>query len=223
MWVSDRIPNEADHNNRDPEWRWFKFSNRCWTWGKFLSLTYIASCAYAARYLLFKDGLQVNSNIDEEYLEAASTAYVQCKCQMLSVFYFLMCTLWLASGAADSEKVFGPHLPDIYIKIIPHPHSTNPDLTIISLTTQNDNTGSPFAYVPTPECRPWAPFRTLADFEYTETAVKGLLSEDLVNRQLVGFNEAWSIGGSRLTFHSHKDMQKSLAVARDYGIQVGVV
>ena len=79
------------------------------------------------------------------------------------------------------------------------------------------------AFVPTPESHLWAPFRTLADFEYTETAVKGLLSEDLVNRQLVGFNEAWSIGGSHLTIHNYKDMQKSLAVAREFGIQVGVL
>ena len=70
------------------------------------------------------------------------------------------------------------------------------------------------------ESRPWAPFNTLADFEYTETAVKGLLSEDLVNRQLAGFNERWSIGGSHLTLRSYKDMQESLAKAREYGVQV---
>ena len=63
-------------------------------------------------------------------------------------------------------------------------------------------------------------FRTLADFEYMETAVKGLLSEELVNKQLAGFNKGWTIGGSRLTIHTYKDMHKSLAKAREYGVQV---
>ena len=147
---------------------------------------------------------------------------------MLFLFYVLTCTLWVASSSA--KKVYGPHLPDTYIKIIPHPHSVNTDITIIPLSIENGNAGSPgpvsqmaTAFTPTPQSRPWAPFWTLADFEYTETAVKGLLSEDLVNRQLVGFNEAWSIGGSHLTIHNYKDMQKSLAVARGFGIQVGVL
>jgi hypothetical protein len=75
-------------------------------------------------------------------------------------------------------------------------------------------------FVPAPEKRPWAAFQTLADFEYTETAVEGLLSQTVVNKQLAGFNEGWSIGGSRLTIWTYKDMQQSLAKARDYGIQV---
>lgn len=64
------------------------------------------------------------------------------------------------------------------------------------------------------------PFQTLADFEYTETAVKGLLSKDLVNKQLAGFNDKWSIGGSHLTIRTYKDMQDSLEKARAYGVQV---
>jgi hypothetical protein len=74
--------------------------------------------------------------------------------------------------------------------------------------------------VAAPQSRPWAPFRTLADFEYTETAVTGLLSEEVVNKQLAGFNKGWAIGGSRLTINNYKDMQGSLALAREYGVQV---
>jgi hypothetical protein len=76
------------------------------------------------------------------------------------------------------------------------------------------------SYLPAPENRPWAPFRTRTDFEYTETAVKGLLSKDLVDKQLAGFHGKWSIGGSHLTLHTYKDMQDSLAKAREYGVQV---
>ena len=75
-------------------------------------------------------------------------------------------------------------------------------------------------FIPTPESRPWVPFRSLADFEYTETAIVGRLSEYLVNRQLNGFCNKWSIGGSHLTIHTYQDMQKSLEKARDYGIKV---
>lgn len=96
-------------------------------------------------------------------------------------------------------------------------------MTIVPLTSSNTSTSSSQAaetYFPAPESRPWAPFRTLADFEYTETAVKGLLSKDLVDKQLAGFHGKWSIGGSHLTLRTYKDMQDSLAKAREYGVQV---
>ena len=50
--------------------------------------------------------------------------------------------------------------------------------------------------------------------------VKGLLSKDLVNKQLAGFNGKWAIGGSHLTLRTYKDMQDCLAKAREYGMQV---
>lgn len=96
-------------------------------------------------------------------------------------------------------------------------------MTIVPLTSSNISLSSSQAaetYFPAPESQPWAPFRTLADFEYTETAVKGLLSKDLVDKQLAGFNGRWSIGGSHLTLRTYKDMQDSLGFAREYGVQV---
>ena len=96
-------------------------------------------------------------------------------------------------------------------------------MTIVPLTSSNTSPSSSQAaktYFPAPESRPWAPFRTLADFEYTETAVKGLLSKNLVDKQLAGFNGKWSIGGSHLTLRTYKDMQEYLAKAREYGVQV---
>ena len=75
-------------------------------------------------------------------------------------------------------------------------------------------------FVPTPTSRPWTPFKTLADFEYMEMAVKGLLLKDLVDKQLARFNEGWSIGGSCLTIRNYNNMQWSLANAREYGVQV---
>ena len=110
----------------------------------------------------------------------------------------------------------GPYLLEVYIKIIPHPHSADDTVTIIALGSGNtlpSSSQAPTTFIPSPPSRPWAPFRTHADFEYTETAVKGLLSEELVNKQLAGFNNGWSMGGSHLTINTYKDMQKSLAKA----------
>lgn len=68
--------------------------------------------------------------------------------------------------------------------------------------------------------QPWAPFKNLADFEYTETAVLGLLPKWLVDKQLAGFNSNWAIEGSRLTIKNYADMDKALLKARKYFVQV---
>ncbi len=70
--------------------------------------------------------------------------------------------------------------------------------------------------------RPWAPFLTLADFEYTETAVNGLLSKKTVDKQLLGFNSKWAIGGSHLSIQTSKDMETALAMACEYIVKVSV-
>lgn len=116
--------------------------------------------------------------------------------------------------------VFGPHLPGEYIKIIPHPHSPNPTTKIIALNTLNSafQSAGP-TYMPQPEPRPWAPFENLADFEYTETAILGLLPKWIVNKQLAGFNSSWA-EGSRLTIKNFTEMEKVLSKARKYFVQV---
>ncbi len=63
--------------------------------------------------------------------------------------------------------------------------------------------------------RPWAPFLSLADFEYTETAVNGLLPKKIIDKQLAGFNSTWAIG-SHLTIQNSKDMEAVLAMACEY-------
>ena len=72
---------------------------------------------------------------------------------------------------------------------------------------------------PEPEPRPWAPFENLADFEYTETAVLGLLPKWIVNKQLAGLNSNWA-EGSQLTIKNFTDMDKVLSKARKYFVQV---
>jgi hypothetical protein len=75
------------------------------------------------------------------------------------------------------------------------------------------------AFQPKPNTCPWAPFKNLADFEYTETAIEGLLTKEVVNKQLAGINSTWAVG-SLLSIKSHKDMEKVLSEARKYFVQV---
>lgn len=115
--------------------------------------------------------------------------------------------------------MFGPNLPQEYIKIIPHPHSPNSTIKIIALSTSNSVAHSEHTnYIPRPEPRPWAPFENLADFEYTETAILGLLPKWIVNKQLAGFNSNWA-EGSKLTIKNFTEMDKVLSKARKYFVQ----
>jgi hypothetical protein len=110
--------------------------------------------------------------------------------------------------------------PSKFIKIINHPHSGISDPTIIPLegTINIDSQASPTLLSKTGG-RPWAPFRTRADFEYTETAVLGLLNKEIVNKQLNSINNSWS-SHSAITFRSATDMEQSLQAARAYGVPV---
>jgi len=73
--------------------------------------------------------------------------------------------------------------------------------------------------MPHPEPCPWAPFQNLADFEYTETAILGLLPKWIVDKQLASLNSNWA-EGSRLTIKNFTEMDKVLSKARKYFVQV---
>ena len=73
--------------------------------------------------------------------------------------------------------------------------------------------------MPCPKPRPWAPFKNLADFEYTETAILGLLPRWIIDKQLAGFNSSWA-KESRLTIKNFTEMDKVLLKARKYFVQV---
>jgi hypothetical protein len=108
------------------------------------------------------------------------------------------------------------NFPQEYLKIVPHPHSRNPTTQIILLSTSSKET---LAFQPKPSVCPWAPFKNIVDFEYTETAIKGLLSKELVNTQLARINSTWAVGGF-LSIKSHRDMEKIFSKACTYFVQV---
>ena len=118
----------------------------------------------------------------------------------------------------------GPNLPQEFIKIIPHPHSIDPTPIILPL----DSSPSPSVKATSPgfqpwsEPWPWAPFQMLADFEYMETAIQGLLSKKLVNKQLAGINSNWAVG-SKLSIKNYNNMEKVLTKARKHTVQVSTL
>lgn len=77
-------------------------------------------------------------------------------------------------------------------------------------------------YYPThpPITKPYTPFQTLADFQYTETAIIGTLSKDLVNQQLAGLSGPWVDGQSNITVKKYDDMHHALAKAHNYVVKV---
>lgn len=143
------------------------------------------------------------------------TMLLQGKLVSIDIFYMSCHVLnlnYLGPGCVVAENF--PQ--DEYIKIIPHPHSRDPAVKIIPLSTSFDDT---LAFQPKPSSCPWAPFKSLADFEYTETAVKGLLSKELVNAQLAGINSTWATG-SLLSIKNYRDMEHVLSKACKYFVQV---
>ena len=133
----------------------------------------------------------------------------------------------LPNNSADRVPFRLLALPDEYIKIIPHPHSLDTAPKIIPITlspTNHCSYSSPKSstqlFAPLSKAvPPWAPFNTLADFEYTETAIQGLLSKQLVNKQLAGIQGSWAVKSS-LTLRTYNDMEAALTRARRHYVQV---
>jgi hypothetical protein len=126
----------------------------------------------------------------------------------------------LSDFNVDPVAASESRLPQEYIKIVPHPSSRDPTIKIIVLSTLTSSKRSEHpTYMPQPEPRPWGPFKSLADFEYTETAILGLLPKWIVDKQLAGFNARWA-EGSRLTIKNSTEMDKVLSKARKYFVQV---
>ncbi|KDR80462.1 hypothetical protein GALMADRAFT_117237, partial [Galerina marginata CBS 339.88] len=121
----------------------------------------------------------------------------------------------------ENPDKYGPHLPEAFLKIIPHPKSANQEPSIIPLignsTTSTEYDAAP--YVPQPQERPWAPFRTLEDFEVTEIAVASLMSKNVITKFLSGVTGKWSDGKSRVTLRKYSDMDAALFSARKYVVQ----
>jgi hypothetical protein len=120
----------------------------------------------------------------------------------------------------DPIVQYGPHLPQAFIKIIPHPKSANQMSLIIPLIGNSLAGDSAAPFVPRPENRPWAPFRTLEDFEVTELAITSLMPRTGIAKLLAGVTGKWSNGKSPVTLKKYSDMDAVLYKAQKYVVQV---
>ena len=107
--------------------------------------------------------------------------------------------------------------PHTYIKIIHHPHSGITEPSIVPLDNGHyhnlENTNpSPIDInlgIGGGSACPWALFWVHADFEYTESAVKGLLNSKIIDNQLKRiYNGSWC-SDSHITLGSSCGMERS--------------
>ena len=117
-----------------------------------------------------------------------------------------------------TEIAIGPNLPSAYLKIEPHPSSEKPEVRIVPLSDKPSVSDTPLPQ--TPVTKAYAPFQTLADFQYAETAVVGTLSKDVVNQQLAGLSGPWIDGKTHITFCNYNDMRHALEKACDFVVKV---
>ncbi|KAJ7663215.1 hypothetical protein DFH06DRAFT_1395296 [Mycena polygramma] len=110
-----------------------------------------------------------------------------------------------------------------YIKTVPHPHNEGAKTSYIALDggAAPDGSAEKAATVSASHSsqKPWAPFRTRADFEYAESVVLSNMPRKWVDAQLAGINGDWSNTPSNITFRNYDHMEKSLAAARKYVVQ----
>ncbi|KIJ49009.1 hypothetical protein M422DRAFT_246785 [Sphaerobolus stellatus SS14] len=112
-------------------------------------------------------------------------------------------------------------VPSSYIEIIHHPHSGKRGSTIISLKNTEQETphqSLPSCLPPSVSSKPWAPFRTRADFEFVEEMVHEAVRAETVTKLLSGFNGRWA-PETYITIQNYADFQDSLAAARHFGVQ----
>jgi len=107
--------------------------------------------------------------------------------------------------------------PVSFIEVFHHPHSHQHSSTRIFLDSAPVFTSTTISVEA--NAKPWAPFKTRADFEFTEQVVKKCMERDTVNILLKGYHGEWATA-TTLTLRGHRDVEASLAAARKFGIQV---
>ncbi|KZV97954.1 hypothetical protein EXIGLDRAFT_810450, partial [Exidia glandulosa HHB12029] len=116
----------------------------------------------------------------------------------------------------DDRQESLPNVPRAYIKIVHHPHSGRPP-DIIPLDDDVPTPAQPESVDATTRSdRPWAPFRSRADFEFAESAINDKLPRRTINVHLQGMHAGWSRDGSNISFETYEDLRRSLDAARDF-------
>jgi hypothetical protein len=113
-----------------------------------------------------------------------------------------------------------------YLEIIHHPHSgiSEPEYIFRDLPVPEEDLSDDLQTTSRhtkPGAKPWAPFRSRADFEFAEIAVQERLKTKTIGTLLGRIKNDWTDPGhTRVTFHDLDDYSQSLAFARKYVVQV---
>lgn len=137
--------------------------------------------------------------------------------------------IYIVHNLSHTDEVQDPLTEALgtYIRIMHHPHSGITEDLIIPLVNNESadltnftyDHGDPRAQSWSGNNVPWLPFRTREDFEYTSTAVRGVLRSELVDEQLYGIHHGWA-QNPKITLRNSADMKAALAAARQDGVQV---
>ncbi|KAJ7842571.1 hypothetical protein B0H14DRAFT_2586293 [Mycena olivaceomarginata] len=123
-----------------------------------------------------------------------------------------------ADAALDNPK-----LPAVYLLSEPHPKDLLAAGKIISLChptmREVDPTITKRVENLIDAARPYAPWTTLSDFQYTETAVQGLLKPKFIDTQLKGMTGSWLRGQGDITLKDYHEYRRVLTQAHLSGVQ----
>ncbi|KAJ7811933.1 hypothetical protein B0H13DRAFT_1666520 [Mycena leptocephala] len=119
----------------------------------------------------------------------------------------------------DTPEVSIPtvELPPRFILVKHHPHANKPS-EIIPLDSSPASAPEPVPAstdaAPTVTDRPWAPFRTFADFKFTSRRIKRRAPNAQIDEDLLDLRDGSLTTDSLVTFRNHRDMEKALEAAR---------
>ena len=112
-----------------------------------------------------------------------------------------------------------------FIEIIHHPHSgiLEPDYIFCDLPSGHPTVDNFDNNMKQSTSRPWAPFKSRADFEFTETVIQAAVHTNTIKRLIQGIRRSWTDPGhSQITFRNMKDFKRSLGAARKFIVQVSI-
>ncbi|KAJ7214958.1 hypothetical protein GGX14DRAFT_562985 [Mycena pura] len=120
----------------------------------------------------------------------------------------------------DSESVDAlqtVELPPRFILVVHHPHAKKSN-EIIPVDKLYTTASGPELYMKSapfnPGDRPWRPFKSFADFKFTSRRVKRRSPNAEIDEDLLDLQDGSLSSDSKVSFRNHRDMEKSLAVAR---------
>ncbi|KAJ7142272.1 hypothetical protein C8R44DRAFT_865629 [Mycena epipterygia] len=118
--------------------------------------------------------------------------------------------------ATDVDAAPTVNLPPRFIFVKHHPHVNKPN-EIIPI----DGSPSPAAPLlekdphpaPLPDARPWAPFKTYSDYKFASSRVRRRAPNAEIDEDLDDLHGHAFSSDCFITFHNHREMEKSLAAA----------